>query len=555
MKLPNHIHTLQFRLTAGFAAVLAGTLFVVSGWSAISTRAAIEDYGLQVEQFRTDRTSDLVRDVFNLDRDFRQVQFSLEQIGRFIPRRIAIVDENGTVLADSRGWPEKPDGGFFTQKERFDESKHLGSATIDLGGGYFVKMVLYDDEEGLPPDLASFSFGEWPEGGERSGPFGFPRSWGNAAGPSRWFDEEALESVTAFNVDEDDSAPIDIIEQAVSELAAEPQLTALEESFQQSIIIAGGAGLIAGVLLVALFARGALYPVRSLSKAAQQLGSGDFEQRVDEDRKDELGNLARTFNSMAEDLQDAEAQRRKMTADIAHELRNPLTNIRGYLEAIKDGIVKPDDAAIDTLHGETLHLSRLVDDLQLLAIADAGGLRLYTTTSYMSEFAERAVNAAMPRAMERDIDLSIEVDTDTPLVDLDPTRFTQVVSNLLDNALSHSKTGGNVFVEVRSGMIDATWCATLRITNDGTAIPADDLERIFDQFYRVDPSRSRSTGGAGLGLTIVKRIVEAHGGSVAVESNDHATTFTVSVPESSEVIPDESMPDGPEHEVQEDYRQ
>ena len=543
MKLPNHIYSLQFRLTAGFAAVLAGTLFIVSGWSALSTRAAIEDYGLQVEQFRTDRTSDLVRDVFNLDRDFRQVQFSLEQIGRFIPTRIAIVDENGTVLADSRGWPEKPDGGFFTQKERFDESKHRGSAPIDLGGGYFVKMVLYDDEEGLPKDLASFSFGEWPEGGERSGPFGFPRSWGSPAGP-RWFDEEALESVTAFNADSDDSAPIDIIEQAVSELTAEPQLTALEESFQRSIVIAGGAGLIAGVLLVALFARGALYPVRSLSKAAQQLGSGDFEQRVDEDRKDELGNLARTFNSMAQDLQAAEAQRRKMTADIAHELRNPLTNIRGYLEAIKDGIVKPDDSAIDTLHGETLHLSRLVDDLQLLAIADAGGLRLYTTTSHMSEFAERAVNAAMPRALEREIDLGIEVDTDTPLVDLDPTRFTQVVSNLLDNALSHAQSGGNVTVEVVAQIVDAQRHATLRITNDGKPIPPDDLERIFDQFYRVDPSRSRATGGAGLGLTIVKRIVEAHGGTVAVQSDDQATTFTVSVPESSEVIPDEGESDG-----------
>ena len=544
MKLPNHIYSLQFRLTAGFAAVLAGTLFIVSGWSALSTRAAIEDYGLQVEQFRTDRTSDLVRDVFNLDRDFRQVQFSLEQIGRFIPTRIAIVDEHGTVLADSRGWPEKPDGGFFTEKERFDQSKHRGSATIDLGGGYFVKMVLYDDEDGSQHELASFSFRDWPEDGDTPGTFGFPRRWGGSDAPKRWFDEEVLESVPAFGVNDEDAVPIDIIEQAVSELTAEPQLAALEESFQRSIVIAGGAGLIAGVLLVALFARGALSPVRSLSTAAQQLGSGDFEQRVDEDRKDELGNLARTFNSMAKDLQAAEAQRRKMTADIAHELRNPLTNIRGYLEAIKDGVVKPDDSAIDTLHGETLHLARLVDDLQLLANADAGGLRLYTTPSYVTEVAERAVNAARPRALERDIDLKLILQGDTPLVDLDPTRFTQVVSNLLDNALSHAQTGGEVSVEVRSQITDTSQYAVIAITNDGKAISDDDLDRIFDQFYRVDPSRSRSTGGAGLGLTIVKRIVEAHGGTVVAQSNQFATTFTVTIPESTEAPQPESASQG-----------
>ena len=526
------MHSLQFRLTVGFAAVLAGTLFIVSGWSALSTRAAISDYGEQVERFRTERTSDLVRDVFSFDQDFRHVQFSLEQISRFIPNQVALVDDEGKILADSRGWPEKPDGGFFTEKERFDLAKPRVTASIDLGDGYVVKMVFYDEEGELASTLSSFELGAMFDEMEETGTVNLPRRW-QPPRSAQSFGRESRERLSSLTEGDGDGVPIDLIDQAVSELAAEPQLAALEESFQSSIIIAGGAGLVAGVLLVALFARSALSPVRSLSRAAQQLGAGDFEHRVNEDRRDELGNLARTFNSMAQDLQDAEVRRRRMTADIAHELRNPLTNIRGYLEAIKDGVVKPDEAAIDTLHGETLHLSRLIDDLQLLALADAGALRLDTTPSGISEFAKRAVVAANPRALERSITLRLVVGDDIPLVDLDPTRFTQVIGNLLDNALSHAEADGQVVVEVESETRNGLRMAVLRITNDGDPIPEDDLERVFDQFYRVDQSRSRTTGGAGLGLTIVKRIVEAHGGTVTVESEVHATTFTVLIPETA----------------------
>lgn len=529
MKLSDHIHSLQFRLTVGFAAVLAGTLFVVSGWSALSTRAAIDDYGEEVERFRAERTSHLVRDVFRVDRDLRHVQSSLEYVGRLIPNRVVLVDEHDKVLADSHG-SRLMIQGHNKDWSKYDEPQM--SATVDLGDGFTVKVLFYESDGAAPSEFSGLRFGDWPEGDDSTGTFSFaPRLLGDLFTGQDSGTLSIESSVDGLDV-VDDSDAIDLIDQAVSELTAEPQLTALEESFQKSIVIAGGAGLIAGVLLVALFARSALSPVRSLSNAAQKLGSGDFDQRVNEDRRDELGNLARTFNSMAQDLQTAEGNRRRMTADIAHELRNPLTNIRGYLEAIKDGVLEPDEAAIDTLHGETIHLSRLVEDLQLLAIADAGELRLHKTPLLVQDVVAQSVNAAKPRAMEREIDLQLRSEGRPPLADLDPTRFAQVLGNLLDNAISHTESGGAVTVVVTSSEADGRRYSVLEVSNEGEPIAEEDLNRVFEQFYRVDRSRSRSTGGAGLGLTIVKRLVEAHGGTVSAACSDGTTTFTVTVPQS-----------------------
>ena len=532
MKLSKHIHSLQFRLTVGFAALLAGTLFVVSASSALSTRAAIEEYGLEVDRFHAERTSHLVRDVFRVDRDLRHVQSSLEYVGRLIPNRVVLVDQEDKVLADSHGLYLKNDSVRARAKAWSKADEPQMSATIDLGEDFVVKVLLYDANGASPSGLTRLMMSEALEGEGAEDGFAFGSDlFGDLIPPSE-LDPLPIGAFADSSSLPDDAEAIDLIDQAVSELAAEPQLTALEESFQRSIAIAGGAGLIAGVLLVALFARSALSPVRALSNAAQKLGSGDFDQRVNEDRRDELGNLARTFNSMAQDLQTAEANRRRMTADIAHELRNPLTNIQGYLEAIKDGVLEPDDAAIDTLHGETVHLSRLVEDLQLLAVADAGALKLHKMPLQVEAITERAVNAAKPRAMERGIDLQFKCDFQPPVADLDHTRFTQVVGNLLDNAISHTEPGSKVTVSVGSTEMRGQRHSVLEVANEGDPIAEEDLDRVFEQFYRVDPSRSRSTGGAGLGLTIVKRLVEAHGGMVSASCADGLTKFTVTIPQS-----------------------
>jgi signal transduction histidine kinase len=318
-------------------------------------------------------------------------------------------------------------------------------------------------------------------------------------------------------------------DEIAGQLAPEPRLDELESSFRRSLIMAGGAAGLAGILLVGMFTRQALAPVRGLTGAARRLGKGDLSYRVPENHHDEVGQLAKTFNEMAAGLETAAAQRKAMTADIAHELRTPLTNIKGYLEAIKDGVVEPDPATINVIYDQTVHLSRLVEDLRLLAIADAGRLRLDLQPERLDLLAEDAVTAFRPRATERRVALTVSAAAEVlPVVSLDGTRIRQVLANLVENALTHTPDGGRVTVSVGNA---ASGMVRLVVEDTGAGIPQELLERIFDQFYRVDPSRSRGTGGAGLGLTIVKRLVEAHGGTVRAESTPGAgSRFIVEIP-------------------------
>jgi signal transduction histidine kinase len=291
----------------------------------------------------------------------------------------------------------------------------------------------------------------------------------------------------------------------------------LEFAFRRSLIWAGASAGFAGILLVGVFTRQALVPVRGLNTAARRLGKGDLSFRVPEKSKDEVGELAKTFNEMAAGLEEAAHQRRTMTADIAHELRTPLTNIQGYLEAIKDGVVQADRDTINILHEQTVHLSHLVEDLRLLAVADAGRLHLVRQPERLDLLTEDAAAAFRPRAAERRVALTVVSEAPPPLVELDRTRIRQVVANLVENALRHTPEGGRVTMTV-STVSGPPESVRLTVEDTGPGIPADQLEKIFDQFYRVDASRSRSTGGAGLGLTIVKKLVEAHGGTVHAES-------------------------------------
>jgi len=307
------------------------------------------------------------------------------------------------------------------------------------------------------------------------------------------------------------------------ELALEPPLSRLASSINRSLVWTGMAALMAGIVMVFLVSRRILAPVRSLNTAALQLGKGDLSQRVPAKDHGEMGRLAQTFNVMAENLEKAEQQRRHMVADVAHELRTPLSNIQGYLEAVKDGIVQPDAQTIDTIYQQVLHLSRLVEDLRLLALAEAGALKLDRQRESIEELARKSVDAFSPRATAKGLVLTLEVASDLPLVDMDRTRISQVLSNLLDNAIFHTPEGGQVKVRV-DGLNGAV---QVMVEDTGVGIPAEALAHVFDRFYRVDISRARATGGAGLGLTIAKQLVEAHGGSIRAESVvGHGSVFT-----------------------------
>lgn len=293
----------------------------------------------------------------------------------------------------------------------------------------------------------------------------------------------------------------------------------------------GGLLAVAIALLLTFFlSRRILAPVKALTQAARRLGKGDFSQRVHVRDKGEVGELAQSFNSMASDLERIEQLRRNMVADAAHELRTPLSNIRGYLEAIRDGIKKPDSGTIRSLDEEASSLSRLVDDLQELSLADAGELKLSCQKEDISKLIDEAVAALQPQAAAKGLMLAVNLPKKLPLVNVDSHRIKQVLRNLLENAVAHTGQGGGITVEAwqEGSQIKVS------VVDSGKGIPARDLLNIFERFYRVDKSRARATGGSGLGLTIAKRLVEAHGGRIEAQSKPRKGsrfTFTLPLPE------------------------
>ncbi|MBI4296444.1 MAG: HAMP domain-containing protein [Chloroflexi bacterium] len=298
----------------------------------------------------------------------------------------------------------------------------------------------------------------------------------------------------------------------------------------------GGLFAIAIALVLTFFLSGRiLAPIRALTVSAGRLGQGDFSQKVESRDKGEVGELARAFNSMADDLQRAERLRRNMIADAAHELRTPLSNIQGYLEAIRDGVVKPDAATLDSVYEEVTLVTRLVDDLQELAIADAGELRLVVQPEDITQVIIRTVAAAQPRATAKGVSIVTDLPGGLPFCHIDHHRISQVLNNLLENAVVHTSGGSSITVAARH---IAPW-VEVSVTDTGDGIPAEELANIFERFYRVDKSRARGTGGYGLGLTISKRLIEAHGGKIEAQSEmGKGSRFSFTVPVAVHSLPD-----------------
>jgi signal transduction histidine kinase len=228
---------------------------------------------------------------------------------------------------------------------------------------------------------------------------------------------------------------------------------------------------------------------------------------------------------MAESLSRNEQTRRNMVADIAHELRTPLTVIQGNLEAILDGVIPPTRETVASIHEESMVLARLIADLRELSLAEAGQLELRRSPTDLADLVRKVVARNQLEASEKGIALSIDAEGEFPTVAIDEQRISQVVNNLLSNALRHTGRGGKVMVSAntngnplgdQSGREIAA--VTVTVTDTGSGIPVEDLPFVFDRFYRPDKSRSRSSGGSGIGLAIVKQLVEAHGGKTWVES-------------------------------------
>jgi two-component system OmpR family sensor kinase len=287
---------------------------------------------------------------------------------------------------------------------------------------------------------------------------------------------------------------------------------------QRSVWLASGAAGIVALLLGLTLFRQIVSPIRQVTVAAQAMAAGKLEQQVVVKSRDEVGQLASAFNQMASALVQQQQLRRNLIADVAHELRTPLSVIQGNLEAMLDGVLPVDKEELASLHEETSLLTRLVGDLRLLSLAEAGQLTLDRNPMGVEGLLQRAVEPLRRQAELANVTLIVQAEPELPLVLVDGDRISQVLGNLLQNALRYTGPSGQVSVSARGANIGNKREVVVSVVDTGAGIAAEDLPHVFDRFYRGDKSRSRETGGTGIGLALAKQLVEAHGGRIWVES-------------------------------------
>lgn len=291
-------------------------------------------------------------------------------------------------------------------------------------------------------------------------------------------------------------------------------LEEFQRSFREALSWSGLAAGLAALTVSFFLSQGIITPIRAMTTASQRLAKGKYDEEILIHRQDELGQLAASFNTMAGKLEQAEEMRRQLIGDVAHELRTPLTAIKGTMEALEDGILPAAPETYQEVQREAERLSRLVDDLQELSRVEA--------QAYEFSLAPIALNAPLqtiekrfrPQFTEKGVKFEIMLPDPLPTITADEGRLIQIFTNLLNNALYYTPAGGqvNLRVENRPGNL------LISVEDTGIGVPPGELEHIFTRFYRVDKSRSRHAGGSGIGLTLTKHLVEAHGGKIWVES-------------------------------------
>lgn len=281
--------------------------------------------------------------------------------------------------------------------------------------------------------------------------------------------------------------------------------------------------LVIGVILAQTLSR----PIKDLTAATKIVAEGNLGHQVKVRSKDELGRLATSFNQMSSDLARANKQRRQMTADIAHDLRTPLSILLGYTEALSDGKLQATPEIHKVLHKEAVLLSHLVDDLRTLSLADAGELKLNLQPCLPYELLNRTAAAYQVQANAQNVALTVAAGHELPPVLVDPERMAQVLGNLVSNALRYTPAGGQILLLAAAAQNGIT----VQVQDTGAGITPNDLPHIFNRFYRADESRQQQQGESGLGLAIARSIVEAHGGSISASSTPGlGTTFTIVLP-------------------------
>lgn len=488
----NWFFSLQFRLILGFAIVLVLTLASVSVYIGYSANREEEKINQLQEQARRERIQRTLSYYYAAAGGWGgNLPTIIERMGLITGRRVTVFNDRGVVVGDSFG-REDP--------EYAEIAKSLIKAPIRYGDktvGYvlFEPINVVVNAAQKRADLAAKQGLVTKRGAD--------------------YRLSLMES----------AQPPDRLR---SRFVEPPPPALFADATNRSLLWAGLAAGIGGIMVISLVSKRTLRSVKTLNEAARSLGRGNLSQRVPNSGRDEIGNLGRTFNSMAEGLENAEKQRRNLVADIAHELRTPLTNVQGYIEAVRDGVLEPDNATIETIHQQVLYLARLMEDLSLLAETEGDDFHLNIEENSITEVVQRTVEAFRPGAEVKGVTITMNITPDIPLVNMDRTRITQVLNNLLSNAIRHTPDGGNITV---SGKMVNQSSVRITISDSGEGITPEDLPFIFDRFYRADPSRTRSTGGVGLGLTIAKQLLEAHGGTISAENTTGSgSDFVIDLP-------------------------
>jgi len=299
-------------------------------------------------------------------------------------------------------------------------------------------------------------------------------------------------------------------------------------TFSNSLWIAALVAIIIAIILGLFFSRLITRPLKRLTASAKAIASGDLSQRVNHKRQDEVGELSQAFNDMAENLKSKELSRRRLIADITHELRTPLSIVQSNLEAWIDGVISPTPEQLISVHDETVLLSLLFTDLRNLSLLEDGKFKLHCVSTNLVALVNTEVSSITAQAQQKGISISTDIPEELPEVFVDTARIRQVFHNLLDNALRFTPVGGTIKIKAKSS---APGWLTICISDTGSGISSDDLPYVFNHLYKVEKSRQRGYSGSGLGLAIVKQLVEAHGGKVWVNSElGKGSTFCFTLP-------------------------
>ena len=458
------LNSLVFKITFSFTIVVIGFMLALGFY--VRHVALIESQNLQNEynSIKVKRIENLIESIkLNPNISTIEVQKTLMDYSKISGTYITLYDQNNKKIFDSKR------GFYFNQ----NNSTPVFQVIPTRSGNMLVEIDL------ISPQINS----------------------------------ENLRAIQSLSVTENQS----------NLLLIDPPITNIVRESIKSITVIGIFSIMTAVFLIWLLTKRALSPISNIVETSKQLSKGDFTKRIPLSSKGELSEIIYAFNYMAEELDKLDKQRKTMIADIAHELRTPMTNLKGYIEGWEDGVIKPDNNTLNVLNLQVNNLSKIIDDLSTLSLAESGMLNMNITEFNLKFETDNIINIFLPRFKENNIKISNTID-DKLFIKYDLQRFTQIITNVINNAIiamdsNESKISFSTLIKSNK--------LSLTISDTGKGISNKDLQNIFDRFYRVDTSRNRNSGGSGLGLSIVKFLIESHKGKIKMQSKLNVGTDVI----------------------------